>query len=159
MPRTGQVLTIDVRSRRSERRLGVLALLAVAIAIGLLALPAMASALIITIASTLVVAGLWWHGWLGGAGRLTGVSWLSDGRWLLTDGQANFAATLSPHCRVGTHWVWLRWHTPANGRGPRRRSMLLVQGDLDDRDLRRLSVRLRLESVSRQSIQAQFVGA
>lgn len=77
-------LTFDVRGRRSERRLGVLALVAVAAAIGLLPLPLLSAVLFFAIAAAVVVLGLWGQGWLGGAGRLTAVSWLSDGSWLLT---------------------------------------------------------------------------
>lgn len=150
-----RALTIDVRSRRSERWLGVLALLAVAFAASLLALPVPQAALFFTAISSVVTAGLWWHGWLGDARRLTRVSWLSDGSWRLTDaGQANLSATLSRHCRVGSRWVWLRWHA-----GARQRSMLLVQGDVAAADLRRLCVRLRLESVSCQPTHPLSTGA
>jgi hypothetical protein len=155
----GQPLTIDVRGRRSERRLVVFAWLALAIAITLLALPPLTAALLFMIASTLVTAGLWWHGWLGGVRRLTAVSWLSDGRWLLTEVGRTLPATLSPHVRVGSRWLWLRWHVDAGSPGPRRRSMLLVQGDIASRDLRRLGVRLRLDSVSRQPAHARLAGA
>ena len=158
MVRAGQLLTIDVRGRRCERRLAVLAPLAVAIATNLLGLSVPSAAFLFMIVSILVMAGFWWHGWLGGARRLTGVSRLSDGRWLLTAAGRTFPATLSPHSRVGSRWLWLRWHT-AGGPGPRKRSMLLVQGDLDGRDLRRLSMRLRLDSVSRQTTNMQFAGA
>lgn len=154
-----RTIAIDVRGRRSERRLGVLALLAVAIATSLLAPSHLLAALLFMIVSTLVMAGLWWHGWLGGVRRLTGVSWLSDGSWLLSGAGAAIPATLSPHSRIGGRWLWLRWHTGAGMPGPRQRSMLLVQGDLDSRDLRRLGVRLRLESVSRQPARARSVGA
>lgn len=145
--RLTRTLTIDARGRRSERRLGVLAVLGVAIATSLLDLPVIAAALFFTMTVTLVVAGLRWHGWLGGPNRLTGVSWLSDGTWLLTDAtQMSYTATLSRHCRVGSRWLWLRWNTgPRAGvHGPRWRSMLLVHGDAESGDLRRLGVRLRL---------------
>lgn len=161
IPAARQPLTIDARGRRCERRLGVLALLALAIATNLLPLPLALAALLYMIVATLVLAGLWWHGWLGGARRLTGVSRLADGRWLLTDAaQATLPAILSPHSRVGSHWLWLRWHIGAGAdRGPRRRSMLLVQGDIEGRHLRRLGVRLRLESVRAESLQARIIGA
>lgn len=155
---TSQQLTIDVRGRRSERRLGVLALLAMAVAASLLTLPALIAVLFLMIVTTIVMAGLWWHGWLGGARRLTGVSWLSDGSWLLSDAGRSIPATLSADCRAGSHWVWLRWHVDTGVGGPRWRSMLLVQGDIDARDLRRLSVRLRLDSVSRQPTRARLAG-
>jgi hypothetical protein len=151
-----RTLKIDVRSRRSERRLGVLALLAAAVATGLLPLPVLHAMLFFMAVAALIAAGLWRQGWLGGARRLTHISWLSDGSWLLSDtAQANFPATLSRHCRVGSRWLWLRWHMDgADGaqgvRGMRQRSLLLVQGDIGAVELRRLGVRLRLESVSRQ---------
>jgi hypothetical protein len=137
----------------------VLALLAAAIATNLLALSPLTAALSFMVAATVVVAGLWWHGWLGDVRRLTRVSWLSDGSWLLTEAGQAIPATLSPDVRVGSRWLWLRWHIGAGIPGPRRRSMLLVQGDVNGRDLRRLSVRLRLESVSRQPSHARFAGA
>lgn len=159
-PALNQPLTIDVRGRRSERRLGVLALLAVAIATNLLALSLVTAALFSMIAFMIVIAGLWRQGWLAGARRLTAVSRLSDGDWLLTDAaQATFPAVLSAHSRVGSRWLWLHWHVVAGAPGPRRRSMLLVHGDLDGRDLRRLGVRLRLESVSRHSRHFRLAGA
>jgi hypothetical protein len=136
----------------------VLALLAVAIATSLLFSSPRLSALLFMIVTTLVMAGLWWHGWLGGVRRLTGVSWLSDGRWQLTDAGGAIPATLSRDSRIGSRWLWLRWHTGAGAPGPRQRSMLLVQGDLDGRDLRRLGVRLRLEAVSRQPTRAPAAG-
>jgi hypothetical protein len=155
---TSQQLTIDVRGRRSERRLGVLAVLAMAIAASSLTLPPQIAVLFLMIVTTIVIAGLWWHGWLGGARRLTGISWLSDGSWLLSDAGRSMPATLSADCRAGSHWLWLRWRVGTGVRGPQWRSMLLVQGDIDARDLRRLSVRLRLDSVSRQPTHARSAG-
>lgn len=161
-----RTLTIDVRGRRSERRLGVLALLAVALATGLLTLPILKAALFFMVVAGIIATGLWLHGWLGGARRLTHVSWLSDGRWRLSDGaQANLSATLSRHCRVGNRWVWLSWHVDAGAytrpgvSRARRRSMLLVQGDVSAVELRRLGVRLRLESVSPQASPMLSTGA
>ncbi|HEY0943034.1 MAG TPA: hypothetical protein VGE08_23310 [Steroidobacter sp.] len=157
-PAIHQPLTIDVRGRRTERWLGALAVLALAIAARLLDLSPLAAAVLFFSACSLVVAGLWRQGWLGGAHRLTGVRWLSDGSWMLTDaGLVNLPAALSPQSRVGSRWLWLRWHIEAGG--PRRRSMLLLQGDVEDGDLRRLGVRLRLESVCRQPLRARVLGA
>jgi hypothetical protein len=140
-------LTLDVRSRRSERRLGALALFGVALAAMLLPIPPLSAALFFVVAATLVGVGLWSQGWLGGADRLTSVSWLSDGGWLLTSAKRkNIPATLSAASRIGSCWLWLRWHTP----GARRChcSMLILKGDVLPAELRRLSARLRLESVS-----------
>lgn len=148
-------LTFDVRSRRSERWLGVLALLGVAAAAMLLPLPPLSAAAFLVIAAAVVLLGLRWQGWLGGADRLTAVSWLSDGRWLLTSHTwKNIPATLSADSRVGSHWLWLRWHTGAG-----RRSMLVLPGDVLPAEFRRLSVRLRLESVSGEPVQTRFSGA
>ncbi len=98
-------------------------------------------------AFTLVMFGLRWHGWLGGARRLTTVSWLSDGSWQLSSGNwKNIPATLSADTRVGDGWLWLRWHI-CDAR-PHHRSMLLLKGDALPAEIRRLSVRLRLESVA-----------
>ena len=134
---SSKALTIDVRSRRSERRLGVLALGGVALSTSMLSLP-----LIVAVAAcAVVVLGLWSQGWLGGADRLTGVSWLSDGSWMLTRAdRKNIPATLSAATRVGNGWLWLRWHT---ARG--QRSMLILKGDVLPAELRRLNARLRLE--------------
>ena len=140
-------LTLDVRSRRSERRLGALALLGVAAAAMLLPVAPLSAALFFVIAAALVGLGLWWQGWLGGADRVTAVSWLSDGSWLLASGtRQNIPATLSADSRIGSCWLWLRWHT--SGARPRHRSMLILKGDVLPAELRRLSARLRLESVS-----------
>lgn len=137
----GKALTIDVRSRRSERWLGVLASGGVALSAMLLSQPLLLAALAI------VLLGFWWQGWLGGADRLTTVSWLSDGSWVLTSAnRKNIPATLSAETRIGSRWLWLRWHT--GGAGSRQRSMLLLTGDVLPAELRRLGARLRLESVS-----------
>ena len=147
-------LTLDVRSRRSERRLGVLAVLGVAAAAMLLPLPPLAAALFFAIAVALIVRGLWRQGWLGGADRLTAVSWLSDGRWQLASAtRKNIPATLSADSRVGSRWLWLRWHTQGG-----RRSMLVLKGDVLPAEFRRLGVRLRLESVSGEPVRARFFG-
>ncbi|MFC4312154.1 hypothetical protein ACFPN2_23940 [Steroidobacter flavus] len=141
---TPTLLTIDVRSRRSERRLGVLALGGVAVATWLLPLPLVSAVLFFVTASAVVLLGLQWQGWLGGADRLTAVSWMSDGSWVLSSAhRKNIPATLGTDTRVGRRWLWLRWHT-----GQGQRSMLLLKGDALPAEIRRLSVRLRLESVS-----------
>lgn len=140
-------LTLDVRSRRSERRLGALALLGVAAAAMLLPIPPLSATLLFVIAAAAVGLGLWSQGWLGGADRLTAVSWLSDGSWLLASAsRKNIPATLSADSRIGSRWLWLRWHI--SGARPRHRSVLILKGDVLPAELRRLSARLRLESVS-----------
>jgi hypothetical protein len=147
-------LTFDVRGRRTERRLGVLALLGVASAAWLLPLPPLAAALFLVISAAVVVLGVWEQGWAGGADRLTTVSWLSDGSWQLTStNRKNIPATLSADSRIGGDWLWLRWHTC---RG--RRSMLLLKGDILPAEFRRFGARLRLESVSGEPVQTGFSG-
>jgi hypothetical protein len=148
-------LTIDVRGRRAERWLGVLALLGVASAAMLLPLPPGPALLFAVVVAALVGLGSWRQGWLGGADRVTTISWLSDGRWLLVGATGkNIPAILAADSRVGSRWLWLRWHTPAG-----RRSMLLVPGDVLPAEFRRLGVRLRLESVFVEPIQTRFIGA
>jgi hypothetical protein len=111
----------------------------------LLPLSPVTAALFFIIAAAVVLAGLWSQGWLGGAHRLTTVSWLSDGHWMLSSAaRKNIPARLSAKSRAGSHWLWLGWHTGAGNR-----SMLLLTGDVLPTELRRLSVRLRLESVCR----------
>lgn len=142
-------MTIDVRGRRTERLLGVVALVAVAVAAALLSsfTPFQAAAFY-TCATAVVVFGLWQQGWLGGARRLTGLAWLADGRWLLSDArQPAMPADLLCGSRVGSRWLWLRWSAEGSQR-PHRRSMLLLHGDLPACDLRRLVVRLRLQSAA-----------
>ena len=157
-PTPTKALTIDVRSRRSERRFGVLALLGAAVAIALLSLPLMAAILLFVVTAAVLLFGLWSQGWLDGPDRLTTVSWLSDGNWLLTSAaRKNIPATLSADSRVGSHWLWLRWHTV--GARPRRRSMLLLKGDALPVDLRRLGMRLRLESGSRRQTRSDLLEA
>jgi hypothetical protein len=112
--RVPATLVLDVRGRRGERWLSALTLLAVACSALLLPFPPLQAALFFTVAALTVLAGLWWHGWLGGARRLVQLNWLADGRWLLADaGQGGFPAILSRHCRVGSRWLWLHWHRRA----------------------------------------------
>lgn len=148
------LLTIDVRGRRCERLLGMFALLAVAVVAAWLEWQPLHGAMFFLAASAVVGSGLWWQGWLGGQRRLTNVSWLADGQWLLADARhSRMAAQLLEASRVGSRWLWLRWQVTGSSR-PRRRSLLLVQGDVAVFDLRRLSVRLRLEPTSRQPARA-----
>lgn len=144
-----RTMTIDVRGRRTERLLGMVALVAVAVAAALLpSFTAMQVALFYTCATAVVLSGLWRQGWLGGARRLTGLSWLADGQWLLTDARhAAMPAELLGGSRVGSRWVWLRLRADDSQR-PHRRAMLLLHSDLAAADLRRLVVRLRLQSAA-----------
>jgi hypothetical protein len=92
-----------------------------------------------------VIAGLWLHGWLGGARRWARIAWMPDGRWQLRDARhTDVIAELRSDSRVGARWVWLRWN--AESAWARRPSMLLVHGDIPTADLRRLLVWLRLDA-------------
>ena len=139
-------LAFDLRTRRGERLCAALI-----IVLGSLA-PALAGSIAspaVRIASTVVLAvvltaGFWRAGWLGGSGALSRMVWREDGRWVLTflDGR-QAEATLAGGARMSPTAIWLQW-TVAN-EGPRKRSLLLVDGDLPDIDFRRLLVRLRLD--------------
>src|SRR5689334_10704794 len=125
-----RTLIIDVRARRAERVLGVLALLGLAGA-GMLLLPSFSflSAAAFMLVTTTVIAGLWLHGWLGGARRLARIAWLPDGRWQLRDARhTDVIAELRADSRVGARWLWLRWNAGSAWRP--QPSMLLVHGDL-----------------------------
>jgi hypothetical protein len=135
-------MTLDLRARSTERLLGGLALVAVGVAS---ALAPLQSGLFL-LAAPVICLGLWRQGWLGGKRRLTAISWLPDGHWLLSDArQASIPADLRADSRVGGSWLWLRWTTDCSLR-PRRRSLLLLGGDIPNSDLRRLVVRLKLEA-------------
>jgi hypothetical protein len=141
-----QTLTIDVRARRAERVLGVLASLGLAGA-GMLLIPTFSfiSAASCAVVTAAVIAGLWLHGWLGGTRRWARIARLPDGRWQLRDARhTDVSAELRSDSRVGARWVWLRWN--AESAWPRHPSMLLIHGDIPTADLRRLIVRLRLEA-------------
>jgi hypothetical protein len=141
-------MTIDVRARRAERLLALFALLATAFAVALLSVfPPLQAAVLSVLAASLVGWGWWRQGWLGGRSRLAAVSWLPDERWLLTDDRRiSVLADLRADSRIGSHWLWLQWDTDPSSQRPRRRSMLLFHGDIPADELRRLTVRLRLQS-------------
>jgi hypothetical protein len=77
-------------------------------------------------------------------GRLTRVSWLPDGRWMLQASHGPIEASLRPDSRFARHYVWLRWDADV------RRSVLMLPGDLAEADLRRLVVRLKVEGCRRE---------
>jgi hypothetical protein len=134
-------LELDVRRRRWEPRVAWLALV-VAPLTSLSMLPQPAATICAALTPLLVALGLWRTGWIGQRERIQRIVWSSQGRWLLEDGQGRSCeGVLRADTRVGGGFVWLRWN--AN----RTRSMLLVSGDMDDDELRRLRMRLRLEGV------------
>lgn len=152
-----RTMTLDVRGRRTERLLGMVALVAVAVATALLSsFTPLQAATFYTFVTAVILSGLWRQGWVGGERRLTGLSWLADGRWLLSDARhPAMPAGLLGGSRVGSRWLWLRWSADCSQR-PHCRSMLLLHGDLPAADLRRLVVRLRLQS---EASCAQIPGA
>jgi hypothetical protein len=138
-------LDLDVRSRRTERRIACVAIAAAfVIPCFIEPLLPMQMALLSIMAGSLVTAGLWRSGWIGRHHRIDRVTWLADGRWLLrTQAGANVEAELSHTTRRGQGFAWLRW------RAPHRHSLLLVQGDLAGAELRRLLVRLGIDRLAR----------
>lgn len=75
--------------------------------------------------------GLWRAGWIGSRHRIVSLDRLPE--------------ALSADTRVARNAVWLRW----TGSAGRKRSMLLVRGDIPAMQLRALCVRLRMEALER----------
>jgi hypothetical protein len=150
-------LTLDVRSRHTERAVAGCAIVAGASAPLLMAPLLMAWGGLLPMAVPGACLGLilWLGfrrlGWLGARNRLIRLAWRADGSWLLTDSnQRAVEARLRGDARIGRSWVWLRWDATA----PtvlRLRTMLLTRADLGAPELRRLIVRLRLEGDGRHS--------
>lgn len=141
-------LDLDVRSRHSERRIGVSAIFIASASpwmLQSLAIPVLAMC---SAAAGLVTAyGFWRAGWLATAHRVARVVWLFDGRWFLTDTRdQRWEATLRSDSRRGPCFVWLCWQGQLRTvfQQPVRHTMLLCQGDLPPGELRRLLVRLRI---------------
>jgi hypothetical protein len=136
-------LELDLRGRRWDGRVAWLALILTP-ALLLLALSFPLAVCVAALATVLAAGGLYRAGWLGGRDRIQRAVWSCDGRWLLTDGRGCLhEGELRVDSRVGARLVWLRWN--AN----RTRSMLLVSGDVEAAELRRLIVRLRIEGARR----------
>jgi hypothetical protein len=137
---------IDVRARRAE---GVVAACTLALALGspwVLTSLTPAVALSAGIVAFLGLAlGFRFAGWLGGAGSIEALSWISDGRWFLVSRAGlQIEAVLEAGTRVGPGLVWLRWR-PLNPEFPFVRTMVLTDRDLPAQTLRRLVVRLRID--------------
>ncbi|MGH8235654.1 MAG: hypothetical protein ACREXP_01380 [Steroidobacteraceae bacterium] len=75
--------------------------------------------------------GLWRAGWIGSRHRIVGLHRLP--------------AEISADTRVVRNAVWLRW----TGSAGRKRSMLVVHGDMPAEQLRALCVRLRIDALER----------
>lgn len=105
--------------------------------------PALACAISLS-SFVLVWLGFRRAGWVSADHRIVGVSWLPESGWRLTDRcNRTIEGVLRSDSRVGGRCVWLRWDT--DGLPFNRKSMLLTAGDIPERDLRRLVVRLRIE--------------
>ncbi len=91
-------------------------------------------------------------GWLGGAHVLVRASWVSDGTWRLTlaDGR-DLEGWLLPESRMSPVAIWLCWSLERPDPGALKwgwrgtRTLLILSGDLQPGDFRRLLVRLRLD--------------
>ena len=134
-------LTIDVRHRRTERRLAAVALASGVCCAALSTLDSWA-AVGAALATTIVIAAaLHRAGWLGSARRIVHVVWQDDDRWLLEEANGRaLTGELSADTRAGNWGVWLRWRIGA--RFAATRAILLTPGDAAPDELRRLAVRL-----------------
>jgi len=132
-------LTIDVASRRAERRIVFAVLLLMPIAISQWTLPHALFASVAALVAAAIVGGFVALGWIGGRGRLARIVCRPDGRWLLCEANGReIEAELTAASRMSTRALWLCW----NAR--RHRPLLLLRGDISDAEFRRLLVRLRI---------------
>jgi hypothetical protein len=141
---------IDVRARRAEPVVVVCTLAVAGLSPWLLTSldPAVALSAGVVAFSGMAI-GFRLAGWLGGKASIETVSWISDGRWRLTDrAGAQIEANLAAGTRVGPGLVWLQWR-PSNAGFPLMRTMLLTHRDLPAQELRRLVVRLRVDGLGR----------
>jgi hypothetical protein len=129
--RNSPILTLDVRARRAERLAGWLVLVAAGCSVGLLGEAPSWIQLCAAGAVGGVGFGLWRAGWIGSRHRIVGL--------------LRLPVEISADTRVVRDAVWLRW----TGSAGRKRSMLLVHGDMPAEQLRALCVRLRIEALER----------
>jgi hypothetical protein len=145
--RNSPTLTLEVNGRRAEALAAWLVLASAGCAVLLLgaAAPPWTQWLAASAAGA-VAFGLWRAGWIGSRHRIVDVRWLADGRWSLIDrhGLAT-PAKLSGNTRLVGTAVWLRWMTAPG----RRRSMVLLRGDMSAGQLRTLRVRLQIQALER----------
>jgi hypothetical protein len=136
-------LDIQIRERRAERWVAsgssVLALL-----LPCLLVPAGGSVLLALAAglgaAAVVAAGFYRAAWWPGPHRIERVIWDQEGYWFLMDASGRTREVqLAADTRLGPGCVWLHWHTC------RPHSLLLMKSDLPADQLRRLSVRLRMD--------------
>jgi hypothetical protein len=134
-------LDIQVHERRAERWIAVVGS-ALALLLPSLMLSAGGTLTLGTglLAACVVAAGFYRAGWWSGPHRIERVIWDQEGYWLLLDASGRAREVrLAADTRIGPGCVWLRWHTS----GPR--SLLLLPCDASADQLRRLSVRLRID--------------
>jgi len=152
-------LVLDVGSRRTEKRVAAAsALLAAGAAafISLNTVPAnvsmVASIAIALSAAAVALAGFRNAGWIDGHRRIRRIVWQTDGRWcLIGPALGQVEGILCGDSRVGAGYAWLRWDVQPPQSGPRRvRTVLLAAGDVSEPDLRRLSMRLRIDGALRR---------
>jgi hypothetical protein len=142
--RNSPTLTLEVRRRRAEALVAWFALASAGGAVVLLGATPSWTPWLAAGAVGVIAFGLWRAGWIGPRYRIAGVQWLADGRWLLADRHGSVVpAQLSTDTRLAGDAVWLRWRTAPG----RRRSMLLVRGDVPAGQLRALRVRLQIEAL------------
>lgn len=137
-------LDIEVGQRRAERWIAgagsAAGLVLSTLTAQLLGFTAVAAATIGVFLAITCVVGFQRAGWLGGGRRIQRVVWQPQGDWLLLDAAGRSRETrLRADTRVGPGCFWLRWDAgnPC--------SILLAPGDLPADELRRLSVRLRID--------------
>jgi hypothetical protein len=137
-------LNLDIRERKAERVLALLAAAGVLFGV-CLSNESISFLSIATACGLLALAGVFYRaGWLWGPHRLTRIVWQADGRWLLSSANGlSVECKLSAASRVTSHILWLRWV------GRPTRPVLLVSGDIAPTDFRRLVVRLFLDGRSR----------
>lgn len=134
-------LDIQVHERRAERWIAAVGSILALLLPWLMALPSSAITLTMgLLAGCIVAAGFYHAGWWCGPRRIQRVIWDSEGRWLLVDARGREReACLAAETRTALGCVWLRWQTTAP------RSLLLLPCDVPTAELRRLSVRLRID--------------
>jgi len=132
-------LNLDVRTRRAERAVAGFTFISSVASLGLLQQPPITVAAVMMCAAMGIGLGFRAIGWIGGARRLTRISWQPDGTWLLSDAAGRtIEARLSGASRVTPSVLWLRWSGRAGT------PLLLARGDVSSDEFRRLVVRLRL---------------
>jgi hypothetical protein len=115
-----------------------------AVSVPFIFLQSSAGALLGALSGTLVYWGLCSAHWLGRAGRVTRVTWFSDGRWTVQDPSGDVSeCELHRTSRTFSKAVWLCL-CPVNARW-RRIYVLATPSSVPSPQLRRLILRLRVD--------------